>query len=292
MGIIWAETGSARPDRFPARSRQRAPSPPGIASRCKMNSTINHMGGRAPPRKADPNRPAQFPMLRSRPPHFPQISIVYSLAPGRRLRRCLAHPAMHRFWRRPDPQDWRPPTTCPRRDVRLRPPRRAATIHQSFGELPGVLEMTPSSARARVTSQGPSQPGRHTGRRRGHPDRGDRARTCSGVERHVKRCRMLLRINRSRVVIADDGSEGDPPIAGTPGRGPGARRVFPGSGAVEKDPAMIILGVILLILGFVFGIPICGPFGIILIVVGAGALHPRRHRPRHRGPQNLVRHAC
>ena len=48
---------------------------------------------------------------------------------------------------------------------------------------------------------------------------------------------------------------------------------------------MIILGVILLILGFVFGIPILWTIGIILIVVGAVLSSPRRHRPRHRGPQ-------
>lgn len=38
---------------------------------------------------------------------------------------------------------------------------------------------------------------------------------------------------------------------------------------IRKGPAMIILGVILLILGFVFGIPILWTIGIILIVAGA-----------------------
>ena len=51
-------------------------------------------------------------------------------------------------------------------------------------------------------------------------------------------------------------------------RPPVPRRGSP-LGAVGKDPAMIILGVILLILGFVFGIPILWTIGIILIVVGA-----------------------
>lgn len=39
--------------------------------------------------------------------------------------------------------------------------------------------------------------------------------------------------------------------------------------AQGKDPAMIILGIILLILGFVFSIPILWTIGIILIVAGA-----------------------
>jgi hypothetical protein len=51
---------------------------------------------------------------------------------------------------------------------------------------------------------------------------------------------------------------------------------------------MIILGIILLILGFVFGIPILWTIGVILIVAGCGAGHPRRHGPRHRWPQTLV----
>src|SRR6478736_996152 len=40
-------------------------------------------------------------------------------------------------------------------------------------------------------------------------------------------------------------------------------------GPHKEGPAMIILGVILLILGFVFGIPILWTIGIILIVAGA-----------------------
>jgi VIT1/CCC1 family predicted Fe2+/Mn2+ transporter len=40
-------------------------------------------------------------------------------------------------------------------------------------------------------------------------------------------------------------------------------------GRTMKGPVMIILGVILLILGFVFGIPILWTIGIIVIVAGA-----------------------
>jgi hypothetical protein len=50
---------------------------------------------------------------------------------------------------------------------------------------------------------------------------------------------------------------------------PVSRRAFPASCTVRKEPAMIILGVILLILGFVFGIPILWTIGIILVVAGA-----------------------
>ena len=49
---------------------------------------------------------------------------------------------------------------------------------------------------------------------------------------------------------------------------PVPRRALP-HGAVRKEPAMIILGIILLILGFVFGIPILWTIGIILTVAGA-----------------------
>ena len=47
---------------------------------------------------------------------------------------------------------------------------------------------------------------------------------------------------------------------------------------------MIILGIILLILGFVFSIPVLWTIGIILIIVGAVLDHPGRHRPRLRRP--------
>ena len=50
---------------------------------------------------------------------------------------------------------------------------------------------------------------------------------------------------------------------------------------------MIVLGIILLVLGFVFGIPILWTSGIILVVAGA-VLSILGATGRHRGPENLV----
>jgi hypothetical protein len=56
----------------------------------------------------------------------------------------------------------------------------------------------------------------------------------------------------------------------------------------RKGPTPIILGIILLILGFVFGIPILWTDRHHPDRCRRGAHHSGRHRPRRRRPENLV----
>ena len=51
---------------------------------------------------------------------------------------------------------------------------------------------------------------------------------------------------------------------------------------------MIILGVVLLVLGFVFAIPVLWSIGLVVFAVGARVVDPGRHGPGDRRPQILV----